>query len=282
MEDEPCRIEIALPEVDLVALTWGDPGAPLALCLHGFPDTARTWRHLGPALATAGFHVVAPYTRGYAPSGLARDGGYAVTALMHDAVAIRERLHSSGDAVLVGHDWGGITAQGLAADPGQPFTRVVSLAVPPLWAMSEAIGERLPRSVLTLLGQTRRSWYIGFNQLPALPEHWLEPLVRRLWRSWSPGYDAADDLPDVLTALSEPAHRRAAVGYYRALRRTRRDAVWLRSPAVPTLYLHGEDDGCLSPALSSMAGSGGVPGAGHFLHLEQPARVNAAVVDFLT
>lgn len=280
--DEPRRVEIALPEVDLVALAWGDPQGPLALCLHGFPDTARTWRHLGPALAAVGFHAVAPYTRGYAPSGTARDGGYAVAALMRDALGIRERLHTTGDAVLVGHDWGGITAQGLAADPERPFARVVSLAIPPLWALSGAIGERLPGSVLALLGQTRRSWYIGFNQLPLLPERLMEPLVRRLWRTWSPGYDATDDLPDVLAALGDPAHRRAAIGYYRALRGTRQDAAWLRSPAVPTLYLHGEDDGCLSPALSGIAGSGGVPEAGHFLHLEQPVRVNAAVVDFLT
>ncbi len=280
--DEPRRLEIALPGVDLVALAWGDPGAPLALCLHGFPDTARTWRHLGPALAEAGFHVVAPYTRGYAPSGPARDGDYSVAALMRDAAGIRERLAPGGEAVLIGHDWGGITAQGLAADPEHPFARVVSLAIPPLWALSDAIGERMPGSVLALLGQTRRSWYIGFNQLPVLPERLIGPLVRRLWLTWSPGYDATEDLADVMASLSEPAHRSAAIGYYRALRRTRPDAPWLRSPLVPTLYLHGEDDGCLSPALSDMAGSGGVPETGHFLHLEHPERVNATVVEFLT
>jgi pimeloyl-ACP methyl ester carboxylesterase len=41
----------------------------LALCLHGFPDSAHTWRHLLPGLAEAGFHAVAPFLRGYAPTG---------------------------------------------------------------------------------------------------------------------------------------------------------------------------------------------------------------------
>jgi pimeloyl-ACP methyl ester carboxylesterase len=43
---------------------------PLALCLHGFPDSASTWRHLLPVLAEAGFHAVAPFMRGYAPTAI--------------------------------------------------------------------------------------------------------------------------------------------------------------------------------------------------------------------
>ncbi len=49
---------------------------PLVLCLHGFPDHARSFRHQLPALAAAGFRAVAPYLRGYAPTGLAPDGRY--------------------------------------------------------------------------------------------------------------------------------------------------------------------------------------------------------------
>ena len=49
---------------------------PLALCLHGFPDSAWTWRHLLPALADAGFRAVAPFLRGYAPTAVPADGRY--------------------------------------------------------------------------------------------------------------------------------------------------------------------------------------------------------------
>jgi pimeloyl-ACP methyl ester carboxylesterase len=51
---------IALPELTVAALTWGPESGPLAVLLHGFPDTAHTWRHLGPVLADHGWHVVAP------------------------------------------------------------------------------------------------------------------------------------------------------------------------------------------------------------------------------
>src|SRR5262245_66368908 len=72
---------------------------PLALCLHGFPDTAHTWRHLLPALAGAGFHAVAPFMRGYAPTAVPGDGAYQVGALAADAVALHDVLGGGGDAV---------------------------------------------------------------------------------------------------------------------------------------------------------------------------------------
>ena len=54
------------------ATPWSADGGPVgALCLHGFPDHAPTWEHLMPELAAAGYHVVAPWLRGYAPTGLA-------------------------------------------------------------------------------------------------------------------------------------------------------------------------------------------------------------------
>ncbi len=79
---------------------------PLALCLHGFPDSAHTWEHLLPALAGAGFHAVAPFMRGYAPSAVPADGAYQVGALVADAVALHQVLDGDGDAVLIGHDRG--------------------------------------------------------------------------------------------------------------------------------------------------------------------------------
>src|SRR5580693_5866297 len=88
---------------------------PLALCLHGFPDTAHTWKHLLPALADAGFHAVAPFMRGYAPTAIPADGAYQIGALVADAVALHEALGGDGDAVLIGHDWGAETAYGAAA-----------------------------------------------------------------------------------------------------------------------------------------------------------------------
>src|SRR6266516_4645509 len=72
---------------------------PLALCLHGFPDSAQTWRHLLPSLAEAGFHAVAPFMRGYAPTAIPADGCYRIGALVADAVALHEALGGDDRAV---------------------------------------------------------------------------------------------------------------------------------------------------------------------------------------
>jgi pimeloyl-ACP methyl ester carboxylesterase len=284
-------VEIELDEVRLSALTWGPDDGPLALLLHGFPDSAHTWRHLGPVLAEQGYHVVAPFTRGYAPSGVPRDGRADVGALMDDAVGVHHALGGDDSAVLVGHDWGGITANTLAAHRDSPFRRVVSMAVPPLPALPlRATARHLP-------GQLRRSWYIAFNQLPLLPERSLDGLVPRLWRDWSPGYDGRADVAGALEALAEPSARHTASDYYRHLarpvgvpRRYRRWQAAMGSEArVPVLYLHGRDDGCLTPRFAEIAREHVPPttevrivdDAGHFLHLEQPAAVADLVAGFL-
>ena len=165
------------------------------------------------------------------------------------------------------------------------------MSVPPTEALrSTGALPRLPRQLL-------RSWYILFNQLPLLPEQVLRPLVAKLWRDWSPAYDAAEDLPHVYASLDSAEHRRAAIGYYRATTRPwgmpadykRWQAALTGRAITPTLYLHGRDDGCLGPEFVPYvepvlpAGSEVhvVDDAGHFLQLEQPAVVNELIRRFL-
>ncbi|TIC85953.1 alpha/beta hydrolase [Nocardioides sp. GY 10113] len=298
-EQHAGRHTVGLPQVSLSSLVWGpidERDRPLAVLLHGFPDTAHTWRHLGPALAAAGYRVVAPFTRGYAPSGLPADGVHHVAALMADAIDLHAAYGGDDRAVLVGHDWGAITGNGVAALPGSPYGRVVSLAVPPIATLSAA-----PRDALGVIPrQASKSWYTLFNQLPAVPERYAETLVRHLWRRWSPGYDATEDLEHLWRSIPAGPHRSAAFDYYRDTFRRRRfpDAyracadAWLDPPTVPLLYLHGTDDGCFDAgwvpkveAALGQEGSGGrvavIADAGHFLHLERPGAVNARILEFL-
>ena len=92
----PPWIDVHAPAVQLKALMWGPPDGPIALCLHGFPDTAYGWRNFAPRLAESGWRVVAPFMRGYAPSSIPSDGSYHVGALMDDALQARSAAGCSG------------------------------------------------------------------------------------------------------------------------------------------------------------------------------------------
>jgi pimeloyl-ACP methyl ester carboxylesterase len=280
------------------ALAWGPADGPLALCLHGYPDTAWTWRYLGPHLAERGWRVVAPFTRGYGPTDLAPDNRYQVGALVADAVAAHEALGGDERAVLIGHDWGAITAYPAAAHSPERFAKVVTLAVPPLGAMGGRPPDGLRAEAVLLARQSRRSWYMGFQQLPWVSERSLPRLIPRLWARWSPGYDATEDVRHVLESLDSPARRTAALRYYRAMARPWTHSAayeefqrhWLDLPDCPVLYLHGDQDGCLlasyaARAAGALTGESRmelVAGAGHFLQLERPEIVNELVGQFLS
>jgi pimeloyl-ACP methyl ester carboxylesterase len=108
---------------------------PLALCLHGFPDSAHSWRHLLPELASAGYRAVAPFMRGYAPTSIPANGAYQTAALATDANALHEKLGGTSDAVIIGHDWGAPITYGAAILEPERWKTVVGMSVPPWGAM---------------------------------------------------------------------------------------------------------------------------------------------------
>src|SRR5262245_44141433 len=224
---EPSWVEVDAPAVTLRALQWDPRGrtakdAPIALCLHGFPDTAHGWRFLATKLGAAGWRVVAPFMRGYVPSTIPTDGSYHIGALMDDALRVLDAVGPTGRDVIIGHDWGAMTAVGLAAMPDGPFRKAVVMSVPPLAMFRPGGGFPAVRGAVHLPGQAVRSWYIMYFQLPFLPERSASWVVPRLWRAWSPGYDAEEDVRHVDAAIGSPEGWRAALGPYRSnLRGTR-------------------------------------------------------------
>ena len=277
--------------IEFTYLGEGPEEGPLALCLHGFPDTAHTWRHLLPRLATAGYRAVAPFLRGYAPTAIPSDGRYDTGTLALDACALHEALGGTGDAVLIGHDWGAGATYGAAALEPERWRRVVAGALPPFPAVAEGFFR---------YDQLRRSWYVFFFQTPfaeiAVAQDGYT-LIDRLWADWSPGYDGTSDAARVKEALGTPERVAAAVGYYRAMfAGPPDDAAAAEAQAAgnsptpqPTLYLHGADDGCMGldiiGPVADHLGPGSavevVEGAGHFFHLERPDVVNDLILGFL-
>ncbi len=294
---EPRTLRIDLPELGMTALTWGAGNGPLAILLHGYPDSPWSWRHLGPALAGLGYRVVAPFSRGYAPTDIPADGDFHIGALMHDALGVHRVLGGGSDAVLIGHDWGAMTANAIGAHRASPFRAIVSMSVPPLTAITTA-GTPTGIRLGMLRRQARMSWYILFNQIPKVSERWVGRLIPKLWQDWSPGHDATEDLEYALAALGTLPNRRAALQYYRCLLSPRRPArryrdlhdAWRKAPRVPTLYLHGANDGCIHVDWAGAAGAvlpvgsrvAVIDDAGHFLPVEQPAEVNEKIITFLT
>lgn len=263
---------------------------PLALCLHGFPDCAYTWRYLLPELARAGFHAVAPFMRGYAPTAVPADGAYELGALIADAVALHEALDGDCDAVLIGHDWGAETTYGAAACAPDRWRRVVTLAVPPA---------TLDPVLFNDYDQLKRFFYLFmFQQQPELAQDVVArdgmSFLDRLWLDWSPGYDSSAHLAIVKESLRQPANLTAALGYYRAARYGEEQPAAAQSASQsapqPTLYLHGAADGCISAELAAGARRLLAPDsrmaviehAGHFLHLEQPAEVNDEILTWVS
>jgi pimeloyl-ACP methyl ester carboxylesterase len=280
--------------IDFAYLEDGPAHGTLALCLHGFPDHARTYDRLLDDLAEAGFHAVAPWMRGYHPTGLAPDGNYQVASLALDAIALADELAGDGPAVLVGHDWGAMAAYTAVAHAPSRFTRLANMAVPHAGALGQHIFDP---------AQLKRSWYMYFFQLPvsdaAVPMNDFA-VVDQLWRDWSPGYEPDPEfMADLKKTLSAPGSLTAALDYYRFVFGTREadpaladvQAAYVHPTPVPTLYLHGTDDGVMAadvviedelrPHFPAGLELVMVPGTGHFLHLEQPDVVNHRIVTFL-
>jgi pimeloyl-ACP methyl ester carboxylesterase len=147
--------------------------------------------------------------------------------------------------------------------------------------------------------QLKRSFYVFYFQsvLSSDMDIWNDGLsfLKRLWQDWSPGYDAEADLHFLAQALHEPLRLTAAINYYRSgveSDNTTHAGGCLplgRPLLLPTLYLHGDTDGCVLPSITRHAeeqlpaGSRFqlIEGAGHFLHLERPGVVNDLIVDWV-
>jgi pimeloyl-ACP methyl ester carboxylesterase len=266
------------------ALEDGPRDGPLVVLLHGFPEWSGAWHAQAPALASAGYHVVAPDQRGYGRSDKPRGTrAYTRDALADDVVGIGDAC-GADTLSLVGHDWGGAVAWWTALRHAERVRRLAVLNAPHPSAFDRVI-RRNPR-------QLARSWYMFAFQLPVLPEWWLARGGMRaafdaLARSSRPGTFGHADQAGYREAWSQPGAWTGMIAWYRAAFRHPASPVSARV-RMPTLVLWGDADAFLLPELASLSlrfcDRGRLvrlAGATHWLQHEEPARVNEELLQFL-
>jgi pimeloyl-ACP methyl ester carboxylesterase len=304
--------------VQLRVVEAGDPNAPAVVLAHGFPELAYSWRHQIPALAAAGYHVLAPDQRGYGGSSCPKAvEAYDIRELTTDIVGLLDYVGAER-AVVVGHDWGAPVAWGSAQlHPGR-VAAVVGLSVPPVPRAQVPPTQALRK----LFGD--KFFYMLYFQEPGVADAELgaDPAktIRRMMGGLRAGADPAaglrmarpgpegfidrlpepDGLPDWISA-DELEHYIAeftrtgftgGLNWYRNLDRNWEIMAHPVSPTitVPALFIAGAQD----PVLSFMRRDRAtevvtgpyreiiVEGAGHWLQQERPDKVNEVLLDFLS
>lgn len=271
------HITLDLPHGTFHALRGGDPAGRPTIFLHGFPDSPTTATAFLTELARQGRYVLAPWLRGYSPSPVA--GPFDFASLTGDVIAMIDAWSPGRPVDVIGHDWGALITYDTVVTAPERVARAVTLAIPhPLTFMGR------PR-----LAQLRRSWYMGFFQIPgsgAIAKARDLALIDLLWRQWSPSLTLdpgrREELHDHLRA-SLPA----PLKYYRAMTRpgmlkaARRLA---RPITVPLLHMHGAGDECILPPniddrhrYAAPHVREILPGLGHFLHIEAPDAIAARI-----
>lgn len=302
----------------LTVIEAGDRGAPVVLLSHGFPSLGFSWRRIMPALAEAGYHVLAPDQRGYGGSSCPDNvGAYDTVSLTADLVGLLDDVDAER-AVWVGHDLGGMLVWNAAQLHPDRVAAVVGLNFPPAprgkLPPTEAFRKMVGDSFL----------YMLYFQEPGVAEVELDRdparALRRIFsfdlpaladadvalRMITPGPDGFIDrlpepgaLPDWLSTddfdhYVDKFTRSGFTGPVNWYRNFDRNWKVLANPttttiSVPTLCIFGTNDptqGFHSRDRVSQVVTGPyreiiLDGAGHWLQEERPEEVSAALIAFL-
>jgi len=271
--------------IRLHVVTAGAPnGAPLIL-LHGFPEFWYGWRNQIPALAEAGFRIIVPDQRGYnlsdVPHGV---HAYGLDMLVEDIVGVMEQFGIE-KAHIVGHDWGAAVAWGLALYHPERVERLGILNVPHPEVMLKFLAKS-PRQML-------KSWYIGFFQLPWLPD-WLLRLnnfagaINTLQKSGLPNTFSIKDMDEYRRAYTNSGGLTGMINWYRALARYRPRMPKNIPLDMPVLIQWGKQDVALSAEMAEaslkLCKNGKLlfyENATHWVQHDEAEAVNKALITFL-
>jgi len=294
---------------------------PLVILCHGFPESAYSWRHQLPALADAGFHVVAPDQRGYGKTDKPEEiEAYDIFQLTGDMVGL---VHALGEesAVIVGHDWGAPVAMHCSLFRPDIFRACVLMSVP---FGSRTPGDTPPTELMKMMAGDQE-FYIVYFQEPGKAERNFEADVRKSMlgllyslasdpppeKRWKFIFDKTDDItetatvPDTLPPWLTEADLdhftdeftqsgfRGGLNWYRNIDRNWKSTPFLDNAKIlqPSLFLAGEHDMVIDMSraaydnleinMPNLTKSALIPGAGHWVQQEKPAETNALLIEFL-
>jgi len=265
----------------------GDP----IVFLHGFPDCPENYKDQLSFFASKGYQAFVPYMPGYHPEDMDLDTYQSVRI----AENIIEFIESVTDKkiFLFGHDWGSSVSYAVAGLRPDLVSKLISVSVPH--------GISVGTSFLSDAEQQRKSWYMFFFQLEiaeAAVSFNNFNFIDRLWSDWSPNWpEYKEYAKTTIDALSKDSVLSKALAYYRCtfqpeLQNERinelANNLLTEKISMPSLYLHGENDGCIGHYLSEGMENFFedleikiLPDCGHFLHLEKKDLANNLVLDFI-
>ena len=259
--------------ISLYVEDHGD-GVPVLL-LHGWPDSARLWRHQVPFLMANGFRVITPDMRGFGRSQRPADvAAYRLRNMVADVTAILDRL-GLDQAHVVGHDWGAAVAWLTAMLSPDRVRTLTAISVPHLQAAPT-------------LRQQEMAWYQLFFQFAGVAE---ETIRHDDW-AWLRAFSRGDgDVGQWIEDLSRPGALTAALNWYRANLAPRGPGPRPELPpvTVPTMgiwsdrdyYLDGERLRASAGFVSGEWRYEQIADASHWVQLDAPDRVNELLLDWL-
>ncbi|MBL4673925.1 MAG: alpha/beta hydrolase [Arenicella sp.] len=244
-------------------------GPETIFLLHGFPDMASTWDETITELSKT-HRVIAPFLRGYYPSGM--DDDYSVKTIAGDITELAKVLKVERYAIL-GQDWGASIAFATANLAPENVTKVIALAIPHPSTI-------IPTPSLLFAGRhffvfSQKDWAIRYTQSGNYS------YIDTLYQRWSPDFEDFQESSDAIkTTFKYPGRLEASLGYYLALFEDQANAdkkiFYASLPKVPVLYLGGENDQGVTEEITDAMEQTMPMGskvvvfkkAGHFLHRE--------------
>jgi NAD(P)-dependent dehydrogenase (short-subunit alcohol dehydrogenase family)/pimeloyl-ACP methyl ester carboxylesterase len=277
--------------VNLAVREFGDRAAPTIMLVHGYPDTSSVWDDV-VGLLLPRFHVVTYDVRGAGGSDRPKHReGYRLDQLARDLRAVAAAVSPDRPVHLVGHDWGSIQSWEVVTDPGaeRRIASFTSLSGPSLDHIGHWFRARRtwhPRDLIELVSQIRKSWYIGFFQLP-----WLAPMAwrRGLGKSFGPSLERLEGIAPSDTYPAPTLAEDGATGVllYRANIGSRSRQPGARRTTVPVQIVIARGDRFVSPSLAEAA----LPWVdrvwvrrvhgGHWLPRQAPAVVAGAITELV-